>query len=116
MQNNSYFDHNKRNPKEFLRHFVTINEAWIHCYTPETNEQLRKETCFKNGEFLGSPIARTSDNRHFLCRFDIELQKEKNPFEKSNEEWEVTTLLDKDNELKGDYLEKYSLKPLPNFY
>ena len=25
----------KRNPKEFLWHFVTIDETWIHLYTPE---------------------------------------------------------------------------------
>jgi len=25
----------KRNPKEFLRRFVTVDETWIHWYTPE---------------------------------------------------------------------------------
>jgi len=25
----------KRNPKEFLRRFVTVDETWIHHYTPE---------------------------------------------------------------------------------
>ncbi|XP_055615357.1 uncharacterized protein LOC129761649 [Toxorhynchites rutilus septentrionalis] len=29
----------KRNPKKFLRRFVTIDETWIHWYTPETKEQ-----------------------------------------------------------------------------
>lgn len=28
----------KRNPKEFLRRFVTVDETWIHWYTPETKE------------------------------------------------------------------------------
>src|SRR5436190_21474745 len=28
----------KRNPKEFLRRFVTVDETWIHHYTPETKE------------------------------------------------------------------------------
>lgn len=28
----------KRNPKKFFRHFVTVNETWIHWYTPETKE------------------------------------------------------------------------------
>ena len=29
----------KRNPKEFWRRFVTIDETWIHWYAPETKEQ-----------------------------------------------------------------------------
>ena len=32
----------KRNPKEFLRRFVTVDETWIHWYTPETKEQLKR--------------------------------------------------------------------------
>ena len=32
----------KRNPKEFLRRFVTVNETWTHWYTPETKEQLKQ--------------------------------------------------------------------------
>ena len=34
-QNLTYFN---RNPKEFLRRFVTMNETWIHHYTPESRE------------------------------------------------------------------------------
>ncbi|XP_039309549.1 protein GVQW3-like [Solenopsis invicta] len=34
----------KRNPKEFLRRFVTVDETWIHWYTPETKEQLKQWT------------------------------------------------------------------------
>jgi len=34
----------KRNPKEFLRHFVTVDETWIHWYTPETKEQPNQWT------------------------------------------------------------------------
>ena len=29
----------QRNPTEFLRRFVTIDETWIHYYTPESNRQ-----------------------------------------------------------------------------
>ena len=29
----------KRDPKEFLRRFVTMDETWIHYYTPESNRQ-----------------------------------------------------------------------------
>ena len=29
----------KRNPKEFLRRFVTVDETWMHHYTPERKEQ-----------------------------------------------------------------------------
>ena len=32
----------KRNPKESLRCFVTVDETWIHHYTPETKEQLKQ--------------------------------------------------------------------------
>ena len=32
----------KRNPKEFLRRFVIIDETWIHQYTPKTKEQLKQ--------------------------------------------------------------------------
>ena len=34
-QNLAYFN---RNPKEFLRRFVTIDETWIHHYTLESRE------------------------------------------------------------------------------
>ncbi|XP_037572215.2 SUN domain-containing protein 2-like [Dermacentor silvarum] len=34
----------KRNPKEFLRRFVTIDETWIHWYIPETKEQSEQWT------------------------------------------------------------------------
>jgi len=34
----------KCNPKEFLRRFVTVDETWIHWYTPETNEQSKQWT------------------------------------------------------------------------
>ena len=32
----------KRNPKEFVRRFVTVDETWIHCYTPKTKEQSKQ--------------------------------------------------------------------------
>jgi len=41
---------NKRNrdttsdPKEFLRRFVTVDETWIHWYTPETKKQSKQWT------------------------------------------------------------------------
>jgi len=38
----------KRNPKEFLQRFVTVDETWIHHYTPETKEQSKQWT--KSGE------------------------------------------------------------------
>ena len=34
----------KRNPKEFLRRFVTVDETWIHHYTPEIKEQSKQWT------------------------------------------------------------------------
>jgi len=34
----------KRNPKKFLSCFVTVDETWIHWYTPETKEQSKQWT------------------------------------------------------------------------
>lgn len=34
----------KRNPKEFLWRFVTVDETWIHHYTPEMKEQSKQWT------------------------------------------------------------------------
>jgi len=34
----------KRNPKEFLRRFVTVDETRIHWYTPNTNEKSKQWT------------------------------------------------------------------------
>ena len=38
-QNLAYF---KRNPKEFLRRFVTMDETWIHHYIPESCERSKQ--------------------------------------------------------------------------
>ena len=32
----------RRNPEEFLRRYITVDETWIHCYTPETKEQSKQ--------------------------------------------------------------------------
>ena len=34
----------QRNPDEFLRRFITVNETWIHYFTLETKEQLKQWT------------------------------------------------------------------------
>ena len=34
----------KRNPKEFLRRFITVDETWIHYCTPEIKEQSKQWT------------------------------------------------------------------------
>ena len=34
----------KRHPKEFLRRFVTVDETWIHWFTPVTMEQSKQWT------------------------------------------------------------------------
>jgi len=51
---------NKRNSKEFLRRFVTVDETWIHWYTPETKEQSKQwtspgERAPKNAKSVPSP-------------------------------------------------------------
>lgn len=32
----------QRNPDEFLRRFVTVDETWVHHYTPETKQQSKQ--------------------------------------------------------------------------
>lgn len=32
----------RRNPNEFLRRFITVDETWIHHYTPENKEQSKQ--------------------------------------------------------------------------
>jgi len=52
----------KRNPKEFLRRFVTVDETWIHWYTPETKDFTRR-TSSEEGE--DCPIGRKGDGHRF---------------------------------------------------
>ena len=37
-----YLDMFERNPKEFQWRFVTVDETWIHHYTPEMKEQSKQ--------------------------------------------------------------------------
>jgi len=39
-----YLEMFQRNPDEFLRRFITVDEAWIHYFTPETKEQSKQWT------------------------------------------------------------------------
>ena len=32
----------RKNPQDFKRHFVSVDETWIHYYTPETNKQSKQ--------------------------------------------------------------------------
>ena len=32
----------RRNPHEFLRRYIAVDETWIHHYTPETKEQSKQ--------------------------------------------------------------------------
>jgi len=36
----------KRNPQDFWRRFVTVDETWIHYYTPETKQQSKQWIIF----------------------------------------------------------------------
>ena len=42
MTTSEHLDMFKRNLKEFLRHFVTVDETWIHHNTPEMKEQSKQ--------------------------------------------------------------------------
>ncbi|KAG5316615.1 SETMR methyltransferase, partial [Pseudoatta argentina] len=39
-----YLEMFQRNPDEFLRRFITVDETWIHYFTPETKEQSKQWT------------------------------------------------------------------------
>jgi hypothetical protein len=59
------FDLFKRNPEEFFRRFVTVDETWIiHHYTPEMKEQWTSpgEQAPKEGKTIG----RKSRGQRFL--------------------------------------------------
>ena len=40
----------QRNPDEFLRRFIIMDETWSHYFTPETKEQSKQGT--SSGEFM----------------------------------------------------------------
>jgi len=54
----------KRNPMEFLRRFVTVDETWIHWYRPETKEQS-KQWISPGEEGEDFPIGRKGDGHRF---------------------------------------------------
>ena len=69
----------KRNPKEFLRPFVSVDETWIHWYTLKTKEQSKtvdftRRTCTEVGE--DCPIGQKGDGHRFLgfTRCDLHQQ------------------------------------------
>lgn len=51
-----------RNPKKFLRRFVTVDETWTLWYTPETKEQWRSSNS-EDGE--DCPISPKYDDHVF---------------------------------------------------
>ena len=59
----------KPNPKEFLRRFVTVDETWIHHYTPEMKDHqtvdYTRRTCSKEGE--NGSIGRKGHGLRFLA-------------------------------------------------
>ena len=96
----------KRNPKEFLRRFVTVDETWIHWYTPETKEQSKQwislgerapkkaKTVLSAGKFMAAVFWDSQDviyidylekdktvtglyYAELLVRFDSELQEKR---------------------------------------
>lgn len=45
----------QRNPEEFMRRFVTVDETWVHHYTPQTKEQSKQ--CASVAERAGKVMA-----------------------------------------------------------
>ncbi|KYN29152.1 hypothetical protein ALC57_01425 [Trachymyrmex cornetzi] len=74
----------KHNPNEFLRRVVTVDETWIHYYTPETKQQSNEEV-----------IAETEA---YFVEFDKSYFSER--LKKWQKHWEKCILL------KGDYVKK----------
>ena len=60
--NLTYFN---RNPKEFLHHSMTMDETWIHHYTPESREGAQQwikpdesaSKCLKTQQSAGKVMA-----------------------------------------------------------
>jgi len=66
----------KRNPSEFLRRFITVDETWIHHYTPESKQQSKQ--CIGPGEPQPQPQRRQKQfyRRIRLWRLCFGMRKE----------------------------------------
>lgn len=56
----------KRNPKEFLRSFVTVDKTWIHYYISEMKKQLKQYTSFGEPASKKTKIGRKDHDHRFL--------------------------------------------------
>lgn len=103
----------KRNRLEFMRHFVTVDDTWIHHYTPETSQQSKQwleaggtaSKCPKTQYSAGKVMAtvfwdvrgiihivysekeKTINAQHYsdlLDRFDADLKAKRQYFAKKN--------------------------------
>ena len=77
----------QRNSKEFSRSYVTVNETWIHYYTPETKNQSKMWTrpgdtcffswfCFINEKLNSTGCKKISNQRTDLYRWAITISKQ----------------------------------------
>ena len=55
----------QHNPDEFLRRFITVDETWIHYFTPETKEQSKQWTSPVN-QLEDREVGRKCDGNSFL--------------------------------------------------
>ena len=64
----------QRNSKELLRRYVSVDETWIHYYTPETKNESKMRTgpgetryfpwfCFNNGKLNSTDCKQFSKKR-----------------------------------------------------
>ncbi|KYN01329.1 hypothetical protein ALC62_07948 [Cyphomyrmex costatus] len=56
----------KRNPREFFRRYVTVDETWIHHYTPETKQQSKQWISSGPEESQIGSIGWEGHSYHFL--------------------------------------------------
>ena len=47
----------QRNPKEFFRRYVTVDETWFHYYDPSKSTDFLRLFAKKNTTFFGLPVA-----------------------------------------------------------
>jgi len=83
------------NPKVFLRRFVTVDETWIHWYTPETKEQSKQSLAGQKFSSNEEVVAATE--AYFA---DLEKTYFSDELKKYEHRW-VKCI-----ELKGDYVEQ----------
>lgn len=71
-----------RNPEEFSRRFVTVDETWIRWYSPETKEQSKQRVLF--GERAPTKAKTVPSTRKRNTRIQRRFEEETTTFGKKS--------------------------------